>query len=157
MSGITRSPKRLLLVAAAILAAAAVVLLLSASTFGKAAAPASRSQALHLTKECSQYTGKPNSFCTINSSNLAAIKVGSRIVVLQAIGTSTLDSDVILVVGPGNYATGHCKLPLPAGPGLCTLSGGKGSFAGFHAQAAVTPDSNIAHGWYLDGTYRFDP
>jgi hypothetical protein len=157
MSVVRRSPKRLLLLAAAVLAVAAIAVLLSASTFGKAAPSPSRSGALHLTKECSMYTGKPNSFCTINSSNLAAIKVGSTIVVLQAIGKTTLDSDVILVVGPGNYATGHCKLPLPAGPGLCTWSGGKGSFAGFHAQAAVTPDSNIAHGWYLDGTYRFDP
>jgi hypothetical protein len=157
MSGIARSPKRLLLVAAAILAAAAIALLLSVSTFAKSPAPPPRNEPLHLTKECSQYTGNANSFCTINSSNLATIKVGSRIVILQAIGKSMLDSDVVLVVGPGSYATGHCKLPLPAGPGLCTWSGGKGSFAGFHAQAAVTPDSNIAHGWYMDGTYRFDP
>src|SRR4030095_14715508 len=38
-----------------------------------------RDRALHVTKECSEYTGAAGSFCTITSSNLARIEVGSRV------------------------------------------------------------------------------
>jgi hypothetical protein len=37
---------------------------------------------LNGTKECSGYTGAAGSFCTITSSNLAAIEVGSKITYL---------------------------------------------------------------------------
>ena len=47
----------------------------------RAASP--RSGDLHVTKECSGYTGGAGSFCTITSSNLRAIEVGSRILYLQ--------------------------------------------------------------------------
>jgi hypothetical protein len=118
-------------------------------------APSERSGALHVTKECSQYTGQADSFCTIVSSNLSAIAAGSRVVYLEAPGATALDSDIVLVVGPGNYALGHVYLPFPAGPGLVTLSGGTGSFAEFHARVVVTPDSAIAQGWFWNGKYDF--
>jgi hypothetical protein len=74
-----------------------------------------RSGALHVTKECSQYTGKPGSFCTITSSNLKAIKVGSKVVYAQAAGAASLNSDVVLdVVGPGNNP--HSAPPRAAPP-----------------------------------------
>ena len=49
---------------------------------GRAVAPAlsARSGDLHVTKNCSQNTGQPGSFCTITSSNVKAIEVGSRVV-----------------------------------------------------------------------------
>ena len=44
-----------------------------------ASLPASpRSGDLHVTKDCSEDTGLPGAFCTITSSNLAAIEVGSN-------------------------------------------------------------------------------
>ena len=37
-----------------------------------------RSGDLHVTKECSEFNGTAGTFCTITSSNLEAIEVGSR-------------------------------------------------------------------------------
>ena len=81
--------------------------------------------------------GQAGDFCTITSSNLDAIEVGSRVVYAQAadFGTFTLDSDVVLdPPGPGNnIAFGHCHLNLVTGIGLCTFSGGTGKFTHFDA------------------------
>ena len=158
MTGIVRTPTRLLLVAATILSVAALAVAIAPSVSASSVSVASpRSGDLHVTKECSQYTGQADSFCTITSSNLNAIEVGSRVVYLEAAGSTGIDSDVVLVVGPGNYALGHCNLPFPSGPGLCTFSGGTGKFTHFHARVAVTPDSNFPPGvgWDWNGTYRF--
>ena len=116
------------------------------------------SRTLHLTKECSKYNGEADSFCTIRTSNLPAITAGSRVVYLQAAGTNSLDSDIVLVVGPGNYALGHVKLDLTTGLGEVTLSGGAGQFKSFIATARVTPPGG-ANGadWAWDGKYRFGP
>ena len=92
-----------------------------------ASLPASpRSGDLHVTKECSEYTGLAGDFCTITSSNVKAIEVGSRVVYAEAAGLATLDTDVVLdTPGPGNNkAFGHCTLDLATGLGLCTFSGG---------------------------------
>ena len=120
--------------------------------------PSPRSGKLHVTKECSEYTGLADSFCTITSSSLPAIKAGSRVVYLQAPGQTSLDSDVVLVVGPGNYALGHVTLDLATGLGEVTLSGGAGQFASFQAKVRVTPPGG-ANGadWAWDGKYRFGP
>src|SRR3989454_12410536 len=45
-----------------------------------------RSGALHVTKECSQYTRLAGGFCTITSSNLKDIEVGTRVVYAVASG-----------------------------------------------------------------------
>jgi len=115
-----------------------------------------RSGTLHLTKECSEYNGNADSFCTIRTSNLPAITAGSRVVYLQAAGATSLDSDIVLVVGPGNYALGHVVLDLTTGLGEVTLSGGAGEFRSFHATVRVTPPGG-ANGadWAWDGKYRF--
>ena len=57
-----------------------------------------------------EYTGQPGSFCTITSSNVKAIEVGSKIVYAKAPVRDPLDSDVVLdLPGPGNNkAFGHC-------------------------------------------------
>jgi hypothetical protein len=112
-----------------------------------------RHGALHVTKECSQFTGLADSFCTISSSNVPAVKAGSRVVYLQAAGATSLDSDVVLVVGPGNYALGHVTLDLATGTGEITFAGGAGQFAGFHARADVSQLGGPNVAW--DGTYRF--
>jgi hypothetical protein len=133
--------------------------LLAVVLTGAVAAPSSAAtrstpagRALHLTKECSQYTGLADSFCTITSSDVAAITVGSRVVYLQAAGTASLDSDIVLVVGQGNYALGHVTLDFATGTGQVTVRGGTRQFTSFHARAAVSALGGP--NWAWDGTYR---
>jgi len=112
-----------------------------------------RSGALHVTKECSAYTGLAGSFCTITSSNLKQIAVGSRVVYAKAAGASSLDTDVILhAPGRGNNtAFGHVVLDFVTGSGMVTISGGTGKFTGFHASVVVSYLGGP--NWAWDGTY----
>ena len=137
---------------------------LAASPSGTVASLASasfpRSGELHVTKECRDYHGHAGEICTITSSNLGAIEVGSRVVYAQAIGATSLDSDVVLdTPGPGNNkAFGHCALDLTTGLGLCTFSGGTGKFTSFSATAHVLPPTmEDPVNWHWDGTYSFSP
>ena len=141
--------KKLLVLVVAVLTAAGISVAL-------ATASSSGGRDLHLKKECSEYTGLADSFCTITASNLKATKVGSRVVYLQAAGTTSLDSDIVLVVGPGNYALGHVRLDLTTGLGEVTLSGGAGQFTSFHAKARVSPPGGVnGADWAWDGWYSF--
>jgi hypothetical protein len=118
-----------------------------------------RSGALHLIKDCppSTYTGLAGEYCTITSSNIRQIKVGSRIIYLQALDvtTGTLDSDVILdPPGKGNsIALGHCTVKFAPVGGGCTFTGGTGKFKRFRADLA--PSHLAGTNWALDGTYSF--
>ena len=137
-----------------------VVAVVTAAGISVAIATASRSASrggdLHLKKECSEYTGLADSFCTITGSNLDPIKVRSRVVYLQAAGTTSLDSDIVLVVGPGSYALGHVRLDFATGLGEVTLSGGAGQFTSFHAKARVSPPGGVnGADWAWDGRYSF--
>jgi hypothetical protein len=153
MTGLTRSSMRLLVAAAAILSLTALVSSVSAaSPRGQALHMA---KALHVTKDCSGSNGRAGSFCTIRSSNLKAIKVGARIFYFQANGRTSLNSDVVLYVGRGNTATGHCVLHFATGRGLCTFSDGTGTLAGFQARVQVSADSKIPSLFHWDGTYSF--
>jgi hypothetical protein len=121
-----------------------------------------RSGELHVTKECSAYHGQAGEVCTITSSNLDAIEVGSRVVYAQAAdflsSPPSLDSDVVLdLPGPGNNrAFGHCHLNLATGSGLCTFSGGTGKFRSFDASVDVSPPTDGVN-WHWTGTYSFSP
>jgi len=119
------------------------------------AATSPRSGDLHVTKECSQFDGTDGTFCTITSSNLAAIEVGSKVIYATVNGFGDLDSDVVLdLPGPGNNgAFGHCTLT--ASVNRCTFSGGTGKFTHFHATVAVSYLGGPDYGW--DGTYSFSP
>ena len=133
----------------------------SAAVSSLAATPSfPRSGELHVTKECSDYHGQAGEICTITSSNLDAIEVGSRVVYARAadFGTFTLDSDVVLdLPGPGNnVAFGHCHLNLVTGIGLCTFSGGTGKFTHFDASVDVSPPTDGVN-WGWTGTYSFSP
>lgn len=131
----------------------------------EAPAPASnasfpRSGALHVTKNCLEYTGLAGGFCSITSSNLEQIEVGSKVIYAVNRGATEVDSDVILdLPGPGNNtAFGHCHLVLTTGVGLCTFSGGTGKFTHFEASAVVSRLGLPAErNWAWDGTYSFDP
>jgi hypothetical protein len=117
-----------------------------------------RSGELRVTKECSQYTGAAGSFCTITSSNLNAIKVGSRVVYTSGADPTrgVLDSDLV-IDGPGNNtAFGHVVLDLATLSGVVRFSGGTGEFTHLHAGPLVVacpafPDCS----W--DGPYSFSP
>jgi hypothetical protein len=113
-----------------------------------------RSGALHVTKECSEYHGQPSEFCTIMSSNLKAIDVGSKVVYTQAAGAAGLDSDLVLDTGPGNRAFGHVMLSFATLSGVVTFSGGTGQFRHFRASVDVTYDRDTDL-WHWDGTYSF--
>jgi hypothetical protein len=117
------------------------------------AASSTRSGELHVTKECSQYTGLAGSFCTFTKSNLGAIKVGSKVFYDQPDGipAGMLDSNVVLDSGGGNRAFGRCTVDDISNLGLCTFSDGTGAFAGFHARVKV--DCRSVCRW--DGTYTF--
>jgi hypothetical protein len=111
---------------------------------------------LHVTKECSEYTGLAGSFCTIKTSNVGPIKVKSKVYYDQAAGipAGMLDSNVVLDAGAGNRAFGRCSVDNSTGTGLCTFSDGTGQFAGFQARINVTPLGGPNFGW--TGTYSFD-
>lgn len=112
-------------------------------------------KALHATKDCSGFTGLVGAFCTVRSSNVKAIKVGSKIFYFQLAGKTALDSDMVIYVGQGTVATGHCLLHFATGVGLCTISDGTGTLAGLRARVRVTADSSIPELWHWDGTYSF--
>lgn len=137
-----------------IIAAVSVATLLIAGPVpGVAASP--RIGELHVTKECSEYSGLAGSFCTFTGSNIKAIDAGDRIVYAVAAGVGSLDTDVVIAGGPGGVATGHCTLVFASLPGRCTFSGGTGIFTHFQASVAVSVDA--AGLWHWDGTYDFSP
>lgn len=137
----------------AVCASVALTLALGGGAVSVSASP-ERTRNLHVTKECSEYTGGAGSFCTITSSNVRRIPVGTRVSYDQAAGipTGLLDSNVVLDAGNGNRAVGRCTLDMKTLLGLCTFSDGTGNLAGFHARVDV--DCTLECRW--DGTYGFE-
>ena len=121
------------------------------------ASASQRTGKLRITKECSQYTGLPGSFCTIIRSNLSAIPAGSQVLYDQAPGVPAglLDSNVVLDAGNGDRAFGRCSLDGLTNLGLCTFSDGTGKLAGFHARVEVSPAASPAAAFHWRGTYGF--
>jgi hypothetical protein len=111
---------------------------------------------IQITKECSQYTGAPGSFCTITSSNLAQIPAGTRVYYDQAFGISAgmLDSNVVLRVGQANWAVGRCTLDGNTGAGICTFSDGVGPLTGFTGRVVVSYIGGPNYAW--NGNYHFN-
>lgn len=126
-----------------------------AGAFAVASSASGRSGTLKVYKECSEYTGRAGSFCTIKVSNLKDIKPGSKVLYLQP---AALASDVILdPPGPGvDKAFGRCSLN-KAGNGKCVFTRGTGAFAGFRADLRVTHlgDPSASPFWYWQGPYSF--
>src|SRR6476469_6693266 len=105
---------------------------------------------LHMTKECPEYTGQAGSFCTITSSNIDSIPVGSKVVYHSAAGEKTIDSDLTLMFGDEQLVSGHVVYDFVRETGNVTLIGDTGVLTGFHAEIVVTSVGDVAH-W--DGTY----
>jgi hypothetical protein len=129
-----------------------------AGAFAVAGSASPRGGELHVTKNCGDYNFAAGDFCTITSSNLNAIKVGSRVVYTSAADPTrgVLDSDLV-IDGPGhNTAFGHVVLDLATLSGVVRFSGGTGEFTHFHSGPLVVacpafPDCS----W--DGPYSFSP
>lgn len=129
-----------------------------AATFvasGQTSATASeRAGALHVTKECSQYTGAAGSFCTITASNLPPIKAGWTVAYTQAIRSDgTLDTDVVIGNGNGNGNKLFGHVTLNATTMLITFKGGTGEFRDFRGNAVVSVTSDGL--WHWNGDYNF--
>jgi hypothetical protein len=158
---------RKLLMASAIIASV-VVTACSDTTAPEQVAPGdvsfARSGTLRVTKECSEYFLRAGDFCTITSSNLKQIEVGSRITYLSAASPEFfLETDVVLdPPGPGNnVAYGHCSVDLTAINGTrgCVFSGGTGKFKWFHAEVklSLVDPEDPATELVWNGTYSFSP
>jgi hypothetical protein len=108
----------------------------------------------HLDKTCVEAVG-----CTIVSSDLAAIPVGTLITYTNIGDGSTLQKNATFAVKDGS-ASGFCDFnhdgkPLAA---QCTFLSGTGVLAGFHlvADVTVTGDQNSRDAvWHWAGTYWF--
>jgi hypothetical protein len=143
-----------------VLGLATAVALLAALGFSVSAA-SSQNQApggtkeFHATKDCSGFTGLVGAYCTIRSSNVKALKVGSKIFYVQVASRTALDSDTIIYVKRGSVATGHCFLRSATGVGLCTISDGTGTLAGFRLRVRVAADASVPKLFHWDGTYSF--
>jgi hypothetical protein len=154
MAGRLRLPK-------SVLGLATGVALLAALGFSVTAA-SSQSQApgatkeFHATKDCSGFTGLVGAYCTIRSSNVKALKVGSKIFYVQVAGQTALDSDTVIYVKQGSVATGHCYLAHATGVGLCTISDGTGTLSGLRLRVRVRASSSIPKLFHWDGTYSFN-
>ena len=61
---------------------------------------APKTKAFHATKDCSGHTGLVGAFCTFRSSNVKALKVGSKIFYFQQASKTALDSDIVIYVKP---------------------------------------------------------
>ena len=124
--------------------------LILALTFAGAFAVASQADsaergALHVTKECSQYNGQANSFCTIVDSNLPEIGAGSKVVYLQPAGPAGLDTDVRLDAASGT-AFGHVTLSFKTSIGTVIFTNGTDSLQGFQARSASGSTNRPASG-----------
>jgi hypothetical protein len=107
---------------------------------------------LHLTKECSEYTGAAGSFCTVASSNFDAIPIGSKVVYTDAAtATGGLDTDIVVTTPNGDTARGHVVLDGATQTGSVTLSGGTGELAELKADLVVAPLEAPTYSW--DGHY----
>jgi hypothetical protein len=133
----------------------AVLLMLTASA-SPVSATGNRARKLHVTKECSEYTGLAGTWCTVTASNLKRLPVGTKVFYTQPqdVPEGLLDSNVVLDAGGGTRAIGRCTLDLATGLGLCTFSDGTGELAGFKARVKVTCGDPIFCDW--DGPYTFD-
>jgi hypothetical protein len=124
----------------------------------QAASAVSTAYPVHLLKDCHTYNGVAPTYCTIATSDLDAIPVGTKVWYLGPVLTNDyfLSSDVRLDDERGSTATGYCIFATKGTPqtGKCAFWEGTGGLTGFHAILEVTVDAEGL--WHWDGTYYFD-
>jgi hypothetical protein len=132
----------------------AVVATIVAVSLAVPGVSASTPHALHIVKECSEYTGANPSFCTITASNLSAIPAGTKVWYYGPVnGSSVMWSSItVMKATSAKTATGYCLGDNRSGIGMCTFWKGTGSLRGFHALINVAC-SGVVCKW--DGTYYF--
>jgi len=119
---------------------------------------------LHIVKDCDTWSETPGLiYCHIVDSNIPQLPPGTRIYYNQITDGPTagpqgfLDSNVFVYVKERRWAVGRCTVNNNDGSGLCTLSDGVGSLAGFSARIVVTytprEDRPFLYTW--NGTYNF--
>ena len=109
---------------------------------------------MHVTKECSEYTGEAGSFCTIDSSDFDGIPVGSKVVYAEPVNASGgLDTDIEVKTPGGDSINGHVVLDGATQTGTVTLAGGTGELAGLSAELVVAPMGEPSYSW--DGSYSY--
>jgi hypothetical protein len=111
----------------------------------------SPSGVLHLTKECSAYTGQPRSFCTIDSSDFSGIPVGSKVVYEEGMTATGLDTDILVTTPNGDQVKGHVLLDSSTGTGTVRLGGGTGQLIGLSADLVVVALEVPRYRW--EGSY----
>ena len=127
---------------------------------------------LHITKNCGNRTVRGQCRRLLHNRNLEPrgdperlddlLHPGQRGQLTPQSGAISLDSNVVLFVGFGDWAIGRCTLDsrtYPGNYGLCTFSDGVGPLAGFTARVNVTPFENTSSNanYHWDGTYEFRP
>jgi hypothetical protein len=163
-----RNPIKFAVPAASMAAVAALILPMTVGVHPVAASNAQNGQ-LHIVKDCSDFATKGFPYCTVTfSSLLTQIPTGvvgnpsaGSLIIYDQPGKNwagMLDSNVVLYIGVGNWATGRCTLNPDGGTGLCTFSDGVGRLAGFTARVNVTyaPTSDNPFLFTWDGTYTFN-
>lgn len=114
----------------------------------------SRTGTLHLTKECSEYTGQAGSFCTVASSNFDAIPIGSKVVYAQAMTTAGgLDTDIVVNTPSGERVNGHVLLDGATQTGTVRLTGGTGQLTNLSADLVVALLTAPTYRW--EGPYSY--
>lgn len=115
---------------------------------------AQRSGTMHVTKECSEYTGEAGSFCTIESSDFGPVPVGSKVVYAEAATEAGgLDTDITINTPEGDTIHGHVVLDGATQTGTVTLSGGTGEMASLSGELKVAPLAEPNYSW--DGSYSY--
>ena len=114
---------------------------------------------LHITKECSEFTGETPSFCTITVSDLAAIPVGGQGHVPGDPRSTRTELHREQPCGPSCRTRQPGVWLLPEDrrartTGRATFWRGTESSSGFHASVDVTYVSGADFDW--DGTYVFE-
>ncbi len=116
------------------------------------ATSATQTGTMHVTKECSEYTGEAGAFCTIDSSDFDGIPPGSKVVYAEAAtDVGGLDTDIVVETPNGDTIHGHVLLDGATQTGTVTLAGGTGQLATLSAELEVAPLGEPNYSW--DGTY----
>ena len=104
---------------------------------------APRSGTLHVTKECSQYTGEPGSFLAPSPLRTSMRSRSARrsSTPRRSRPRAVLDSDIVVNTPTGDAAYGHVVLDGATQSGMVKLAGGTGQLAQLAAGLVVrAPD-----------------
>ena len=111
-------------------------------------------QPLKIAKECSEFTGKTPSFCTITESNFEAIPKGTKIFYHQPTNGAPIFTDTLAIITTDSgTVVGRCITYDVATPptGTCAFTSGSGKLEGFQAVVNVSVDDKQI--WHWDGAY----